>query len=71
MGGVLGGVVGGVVAAAAVAPLAPKENRPKASVRVGGRVREPKLIARVDPIYPALRQADTHAGRRDHRRDSR
>lgn len=54
MGGVLGGVVGGVVTTAAVAPLAPKENRPKAPVRVGGRVREPKLIARVDPIYPAL-----------------
>ncbi len=54
MGGVLGGVVGGVVTTAAVAPLAPKENHPKAPVRVGGRVREPKLIWRVDPIYPAL-----------------
>ena len=41
MGGVLGGVVGGVVTTAAVAPLAPKENRPKAPVRVGGRVRGP------------------------------
>lgn len=53
MGGVLGGVVGGVTTAA-TAPLAPKENRPKAPVRVGGRVREPKLIYRADPTYPAL-----------------
>jgi len=54
MGGVIGGVIGGVTTAAPVAPLAPKENRPKAPIRVGGRVREPKLILQVDPAYPPL-----------------
>jgi periplasmic protein TonB len=53
MGGVIGGVIGGV-SSNIVAPLAPKENKPKAPVRVGGRVREPKLVRRVEPLYPAL-----------------
>lgn len=51
MGGVIGGVIGGM---STVAPLAPKDKGPKAPVRVGGRVKEPRLINRVDPIYPAL-----------------
>ena len=53
MGGVIGGVIGGVNTTV-VAPLAPKSGGPKAPVRVGGRVREPKLITRVDPRYPPL-----------------
>ncbi len=53
MGGVIGGVIGGVNTKV-VAPLAPKSSGPKAPVRVGGRVREPRLIARVDPTYPPL-----------------
>lgn len=53
MGGVIGGVIGGVHTTVA-APLAPKSSGPKAPVRVGGRVREPRLVMRVDPIYPAL-----------------
>jgi protein TonB len=51
MGGVLGGVIGGSVTSV---PLAPPPPRPKAPVRVGGRVKEPRLISRVDPIYPPL-----------------
>lgn len=51
MGGVLGGVIGG---SAAAAPIAPKVAGPKAPVRVGGRVKEPKLVSRVDPRYPPL-----------------
>jgi periplasmic protein TonB len=51
MGGVLGGVIGGVNT---IAPIAPKVAGPKAPVRVGGRVREPRLISRVDPRYPPL-----------------
>ncbi|HMD41783.1 MAG TPA: energy transducer TonB [Candidatus Acidoferrum sp.] len=54
MGGVIGGVVGGINTSTLVAPLAPKDNRPKAPVRVGGRIREPKLVYRVDPTYPIL-----------------
>ena len=53
MGGVLGGVIGGT-GAVPVAPIAPRDNKPRAPVRVGGRVRQPRLINRVDPVYPAL-----------------
>jgi protein TonB len=52
MGGVLGGVIGGT--GMAPAPIAPKEKGPRAPVRVGGRVKEPLLIMRVDPKYPPL-----------------
>ena len=52
MGGVLGGVIGG--AGAVPQPIAPKEKGPRAPIRVGGRVKEPRLITRVDPRYPPL-----------------
>ncbi len=52
MGGVLGGVIGGT-GAVPIAPLAPRE-KPRAPVRVGGRVKEPKLVRRVEPTYPPL-----------------
>jgi protein TonB len=52
MGGVLGGVIGG--SSMPSAPIAPKEKGPRAPVRVGGRVKEPKLISRVEPRYPPL-----------------
>jgi protein TonB len=53
MGGVLGGVIGGS-GTVPVAPIPPRDNRPKAPVRVGGRVKEPKLLRRVEPAYPPL-----------------
>ena len=52
MGGVLGGVIGGTGIVAP--PAAPKEKGPRAPVRVGGRVKQPTLISRVDPKYPPL-----------------
>jgi protein TonB len=61
MGGVIGGVIGGVKTAAAM-PIAPKENKPKEPVRVGGRVREPELIKRVEPNYPELARQTHLAG---------
>jgi protein TonB len=54
LGGVIGGVIGGVKTGIAAPPIAPKENKPKEPVRVGGRVREPELIKRVEPNYPEL-----------------
>ena len=51
MGGVLGGVLGGVKTMST--PVVPKEVK-RAPVRVGGRVREPQVIKRVEPAYPPL-----------------
>lgn len=48
----IGGVAGGVITAVPVAP--PKEVGPKAPVRIGGRLKEPKIIHRVEPVYPVL-----------------
>ena len=60
MGGVIGGVIGGVNTAAPLAPMAPKEHGPKVPVRVGGRVKAPRLVYRVAPTYPPLaRQTHT------------
>ncbi|HET8922935.1 MAG TPA: energy transducer TonB [Candidatus Acidoferrum sp.] len=57
MGGVLGGVIGGVLNTAAK-PIAPPTGKPSAPVRVGGRVRPPKVIVQTHPNYPPLaRQA--------------
>jgi protein TonB len=53
MGGVIGGIIGGVNTGP-IAPLAPKEKGPKVPVRVGGRVKEPRLVTRVEPRYPPL-----------------
>jgi protein TonB len=51
-GGVPGGVVGGIVGGL------PAEAPPPAKVvRVGGQLRAPKLVQRVNPVYPPLAQA--------------
>jgi protein TonB len=48
-GGVPGGVVGGIVGGLPAAPPPPKK-----VVRVGGAIKAPELIKRVEPRYPAL-----------------
>jgi protein TonB len=48
-GGVPGGVVGGVVGG-----LPAEMPQPKKVVRVGGNIIAPKLVKRVDPVYPQL-----------------
>lgn len=54
MGGVLGGVLGGVPS---VAPP-PVATKPRGPLRVGGEVRRPRLVKRVQPRYPPVaRQA--------------
>ena len=59
MGGVIGGVIGGVTTAVPQ-PIAPTVAKPKAPLRVGGRVKVPRLVSRTDPIYPSLaRQTHT------------
>jgi periplasmic protein TonB len=56
MGGVIGGIIGGTNTA--VKPPAPVNEGRRAPLRVGGRVRAPKMIRQVAPEYPPLaRQA--------------
>ena len=52
-GGVAGGVVGGVVGGLPEAPAQVTE-----PIRVGGQIKEPKIIKRTQPVYPDIaRQA--------------
>ncbi|HEX2711676.1 MAG TPA: TonB family protein [Candidatus Acidoferrales bacterium] len=54
-GGVLGGILGGTGTGI---PAAPEVAAPRAPVRVGGAVKAPRLLLRVEPTYPVLaRQA--------------
>src|SRR5205807_3521888 len=54
MGGVLGGVIGGVLNTAAKPVSPPPSVKPKGPIRVGGHVRPPKIIVKVQPEYPPL-----------------
>ncbi|MEA2346017.1 MAG: periplasmic protein TonB [Thermoanaerobaculia bacterium] len=51
-GGVAGGVVGGVVGG--VITEAPQPKAPDAPLRVGGDVKAPVAISKVDPVYPEV-----------------
>jgi protein TonB len=53
-GGVPGGIIGGVVGG--LEPLMPPPPPPasRGPVRVGGVIKEPALIYRVDPVYPGV-----------------
>jgi len=59
LGGVLGGVIGGVLNTAARPVPPPPSVKPKGPVRVGGHVRQPKVIVQVLPKYPPLAR-ETH-----------
>ena len=50
-GGVVGGVVGGLPEAPPPPPPAPA---PRAPIRIGGQVKQPQLVKRVEPEYPPL-----------------
>jgi protein TonB len=55
-GGVPGGVAGGVadVDVEIPPPPPPPPPAPRAPLRVGGAVKAPALVHRVDPVYPVL-----------------
>jgi protein TonB len=50
-GGVPGGIVGGIVGGLPQEAVAPTSAR---LVRVGGQIKTPKLLKKVDPVYPEL-----------------
>jgi periplasmic protein TonB len=54
-GGVLGGIVGGMVSPVPLPPPPPPPPPPQvasAPVRIGGQIKAPALLHRVEPIYP-------------------
>ena len=53
-GGVAGGIVGGLESG--VPPPPPPVPTPRAPVRVGGEITTPRLLHRVEPVYPLLAQ---------------
>ncbi len=54
-GGIVGGVVGGVVGGLPEAPPPPPPPAPpRTPVRIGGQLKQPQLIRRIDPEYPPL-----------------
>lgn len=53
-GGVAGGVLGGVLGGSGTGPAEPAAPKPPAIVRVGGNVKPPQLLARVEPGYPPI-----------------
>ena len=53
-GGVVGGVPGGLVAEIPPPPAAPAAAEPRPPVRVGGQIKPPELVHRVEPIYPDI-----------------
>jgi periplasmic protein TonB len=57
-GGVPGGVIGGVLSGAAPPPPAAISSAPKGPIRVGEKLKAPRLIFAPEPVYPVLaRQA--------------
>jgi protein TonB len=57
-GGQLGGVLGGGLSGAVPPAPTPIDSAPKGPIRVGGKVKAPRLIFGPDPVYPLLaRQA--------------
>jgi protein TonB len=53
VGGVLGGIIGGT-SQVAPSPPQPETQQVTRPIRVGGAVRPPRLISRVEPSYPPL-----------------
>lgn len=53
-GGMEGGVVGGVLGGTGNGPAPPPKPQPKGPVRVGGNVKRPELVHKVEPQYPPL-----------------
>ena len=53
-GGVVGGVVGGLEPLAPPPPPPPPPPAPRGPIRIGGQIKEPALIYRVEPVYPGV-----------------
>src|SRR5215207_2156604 len=56
-GGIVGGVTGGIVGGLEAAPPPPPPPPPPAPVRVGGAIRQPTQLKKVNPVYPPIAQS--------------
>ena len=57
-GGVVGGAIGGIVGGLEAAPPPPPPPPPPpAPVRVGGAIRQPTQLKKVNPVYPPIAQS--------------
>ena len=55
-GGVVGGAVGGIETGAPAPPPPPAPPKPSGPIRVGGQIKAPQLVHRVNPTYPPVAQ---------------
>ena len=53
-GGVTGGVMGGFESLAPPPPPPPPPPVPRGPIRIGGQIKEPALVYRVEPVYPGV-----------------
>jgi protein TonB len=53
-GGIVGGIAGGLESLFPPPPPPPTPPPPRGPVRVGGQIKEPALISKVDPVYPGV-----------------
>jgi protein TonB len=53
-GGVAAGIVGGLPADVPAPPPPPPVAAPRGPVRIGGELKAPALLQRVEPVYPAM-----------------
>lgn len=53
-GGVVGGVIGGLEPLAPPPPPLPPPPPPRGPIRIGGQIKDPALIHRVEPVYPGV-----------------
>ena len=59
VGGVLGGIVGGIISPV---PPPPPPPAPVVPVRIGGQIKTPALVHRVEPVYSEVAAAAHLAG---------
>jgi periplasmic protein TonB len=56
LGGVQGGVLGGILGGVGSAVQPPPQRPTPSLVRVGGDIKPPRLLSKIEPIYPPLAQ---------------
>jgi len=63
-GGQLGGVIGGIVGSAAQTrvPAPPAVTHSRTPMRVGGKIRPPRIVVKPAPVYPVLAKATKTQG---------